>query len=439
MLHISWLKGESRWQAKIPYKNAYGLTEHILRKRGGPKVDPRLALADLIPVRDKILKELALGTEVKDLVSLAQSMTVRQWIERYLRTEIGLDERTLEGYAQLLAFAIADLGHIQLLLLTETHVRQWIVDMVERADDPEVGFGMPTVVHALKKLKTCLEVAVDRKAETGLEVNVARRLSVTKIAKRKLVNKLADYVTDPSETGRLVAACYITVDGERQLSYMAALPLLATDAGMRRSELSGLQWGDLNLDGPKPTITFKRHAVTTGKGAKRKTRLVPGTKTSQGEYATRPLSPETAQALREAKVALLKHKVRAGKKWLAGQVGRANYVIPSDPTAPGAFVFPTAQGDLYEPSSLNSWFVQTICKRAGITTKSLHSLRHDCATFLLTAGVPITVVAKHMRHSNPQITAKTYSHLIESQESLAPDTMSAIWQAVFAPAEDVAV
>jgi len=439
MLHISWLKGESRWQAKIPYKNAFGLTEHLLRKRGGPKCDPRLALAELIVVRDKVLFDMAKGRDVSEIMAASKGMTLAQWVNVYLSSATELSAKTRENYEGLLAWAVRDLGHIQLTLLTETQIAQWVVKMTQEADDPEVRFGISTVVMALKRLKTCLEVAVKRRAETGLEVNYAHRVSVTREARRRSVNKLAEYTTHPSETRRLFEACWVLDRGQRKQSYLGALILLATDAGMRRSEIAGLFWGDLDLDSANPTITFRRHVVTAGKDKLRKSKFVPGSKTSQGKYAELRISPPVAQALREAKVLLIEHKLAARASWKTDTVGRCDYKVPSAPAAPDSLVFPKADGSVWEPAELGMWFSR-ICKRAGITTKSLHSLRHDCATFLITSNkVPLTVVSKQMRHSSTQLTADTYSHLLKTQETLASDTMGDIWTTTFADGEDVAV
>jgi integrase len=99
-----------------------------------------------------------------------------------------------------------------------------------------------------------------------------------------------------------------------------------------------------------------------------------------------------------------------------------------DPVAPEALIFPAEDGDAWKPRAISNWFVGTLCPKAGITTKSLHSMRHDCATFMLSAGVPLTVVSKHMRHANSAITADTYAHLLRSQESLGAEERGAIWQ-----------
>jgi integrase len=418
MLHISWLAGENRWQAKIPYKDEYGKSKHKYLKKGG--LDWRVALAELIPLRDAEQKGIVQGKQ--PLLGKGKHMTVAQWVEEYLATSVNIEANTREGYAGLLRDHVCKyLGHIPLVGLTEGQVNHWLAEMIEKSGDPEVRFGLMTPVMALKRFKTCLEVAVDRKFRDD---NPARRCSITKLTKRRKVNKLANYKTDPSETARLVAACGPT--------YMAAMILLATDVGMRRSEIVALRWIDLDLEAAQPTITFRNHAVTFGAGANRRTNLSQGTKTSDGKMSTRPVTPFVAQALLEARTRLARHWDAAGKKWRAGQVGRGGYVIPSNPIAPEALVFPMADGDMYDPGTLNNWFVQTICRRAGITTKSIHSLRHDCATFMLAKGAPLTVVSHHMRHSNPQITATTYSHLISSQDTLATSILGGIWGEAFA-------
>ena len=44
---------------------------------------------------------------------------------------------------------------------------------------------------------------------------------------------------------------------------------------------------------------------------------------------------------------------------------------------------------------------------------TLHELRHSCATWLFSLGVPITVISKIMRHRDIATTMSTYTHLIK--------------------------
>jgi len=67
-------------------------------------------------------------------------------------------------------------------------------------------------------------------------------------------------------------------------------------------------------------------------------------------------------------------------------------------------------------STVNSR-LRTICKKAGIPTISLHSLRHIHASILIFAGVSIASVAKRLGHSSITTTQETYLHIIQELEN----------------------
>ena len=61
---------------------------------------------------------------------------------------------------------------------------------------------------------------------------------------------------------------------------------------------------------------------------------------------------------------------------------------------------------------------------AGITTGSLHTLRHTAATLALTSGVPVHIVAARLGDSPTEI-LKTYAHLLPQSDKLAAEQIAA--------------
>jgi integrase len=60
--------------------------------------------------------------------------------------------------------------------------------------------------------------------------------------------------------------------------------------------------------------------------------------------------------------------------------------------------------------------------RAGVPRVRFHDLRHSAATFLVSRGVPIAVVAQILGHSSIRVTGGTYSHVsIEMQRQAMND------------------
>lgn len=60
---------------------------------------------------------------------------------------------------------------------------------------------------------------------------------------------------------------------------------------------------------------------------------------------------------------------------------------------------------------------------AGIKHINIHGLRHSHASYLISLGVPITVISKRLGHKTPKITLDTYSHMYDSDESSVADIM----------------
>jgi len=62
-------------------------------------------------------------------------------------------------------------------------------------------------------------------------------------------------------------------------------------------------------------------------------------------------------------------------------------------------------------STVKSAF-QRICGAAGVPYRSFHTLRHTCASLLLSQNATLKVVQRHLRHKDVKITLGTYSHLL---------------------------
>lgn len=57
--------------------------------------------------------------------------------------------------------------------------------------------------------------------------------------------------------------------------------------------------------------------------------------------------------------------------------------------------------------------------RAGISGATLHDLRRTCGSLLLSRGVPLIVVSRHLGHATPQVTATVCAHLLRDSQLAA--------------------
>ncbi|MGG3282767.1 tyrosine-type recombinase/integrase [Paenibacillus solani] len=95
------------------------------------------------------------------------------------------------------------------------------------------------------------------------------------------------------------------------------------------------------------------------------------------------------------KMRRLKLEMKAKDKWLGGE---KNYVFHSGSGKPYYHTTPSQRW--------TEW-----CKKNGFRNVSLHGLRHTNATYLLSQGASIKEIQQQLRHSTPQITTQTYTHV----------------------------
>lgn len=170
--------------------------------------------------------------------------------------------------------------------------------------------------------------------------------------------------------------------------------MLAATTGMRRGELLGLRWSDVDLKASRLRIrqirTVARYKVstTTPKTAK-------GTRTIA-------LDPATAVALRTHRTAQKAERLAWG----------AAYQNQSD------LVFTREDGSAIHPELFSSWFGQH-CRRSGLPRVRLHDVRHAYVTALLSAGVPLKVVSQRVGHASPTVTMTIYQHVLSGDDEAA--------------------
>ena len=173
---------------------------------------------------------------------------------------------------------------------------------------------------------------------------------------------------------------------------LAPLYRLAVDAGMRRGELCGLRWSDVDLDAG--TITVSHALVQIG------SQVVPSKpKTDAGTDRTVHLTQGTITALKSWKANQARERLSAGDSWT--DLG---------------LVFTDGLGNPLQPKSLSQRFVRTAAK-AGLRPIRLHDLRHLSASIGYAAGEDEWQISRRLGHSDPSFTKRVYTDLWESTKA----------------------
>ena len=184
---------------------------------------------------------------------------------------------------------------------------------------------------------------------------------------------------------------------------------------MRRGEVLGLHWEDVDLDAR--TLTVRRRVNRVGKGLGLIVR--DGAKSDSG-VRTVVLPQLVVQALRAHRSHQLEDRRVAGTSWKGPDY--------ADGKATG-FIFTSEIGTVLEPRKVDSYF-DSVRERAGLDSHTFHGLRHDFAGLLLAAGVPGRVVMEMMGHADYAITANIYQHVPDELQRLAADHLDAMLSAV---------
>ncbi|GHD78179.1 tyrosine-type recombinase/integrase [Streptomyces goshikiensis] len=192
------------------------------------------------------------------------------------------------------------------------------------------------------------------------------------------------------EAARFLAYCH-RADPE-----LADLFEFLIGTGVRKGEALGLHWNDVHLAEGVLYVRCTLSAIDNN-------RLVittPKTRSSRGWVA---ISPRVATALRHH----------------AGTTPRT-HADPGDPFT--GLVFCRPDGRPLGPHQVLDRLHQ-LSTDAGVPRITVHDLRHLAATITITAGVPLTVVSKTLRHSTLSTTANIYSHLTQQAALEAVDTI----------------
>jgi integrase len=187
-----------------------------------------------------------------------------------------------------------------------------------------------------------------------------------------------------------------SVKGDR----LYAAWLLVITTGMRRGELLGLRWEDIDL--------------ATGQVHIRQTRIVINNavvlsepKTESGERELW-LDAATLAALRTHRARQGREKLLVGPRWVDS-----------------GLVFTRPDGQGIHPQRFSAWFQQRT-RAAGLPPIRLHDVRHSYATAGLLAGIDNKIMSERLGHADPYFTAKTYQKVLKEMDQAAAETVAAV-------------
>jgi len=238
------------------------------------------------------------------------------------------------------------------------------------------GLAAQTAKHVHKVLNDGLEMAV----KWGkIEANVAKLVKAPKVPKKEM------RVWNEEQ----LAQFFREFTNERYYT----LFLVAATTGMRRGEVLGLKWQDIDFEQAK--LSVRRAYVRGYEGY-----MFQEPKTSAG-VRTIALQEQTITALK-------KHR-----RWqLADRLASEHYQNHD-------LVFCKQDGGPLTPQQLEGVWYYFFRKKTKLPYIRFHDLRHTHASLLLKAGVHPKVVSERLGHSSVTITLDRYSHLLPGLQEAA--------------------
>jgi integrase len=232
------------------------------------------------------------------------------------------------------------------------------------------GLSTTTVHHLHAVIHRALARAVQ---QSEVARNVADLVDPPGIAKLQML------VLTGQQPARLLSA----LEGER----LEALFVVALSAGLRRGELLGLRWKNVDLDRGVLAVTGSLQGTT------RDTLVIGSPKNGRSRAVA--LGPQAVDALREHRARQVDERLRAGSLWTHLDLD---------------LVFADEFGRYLSPTTLTS-ALDRVLRQAGLPDIRFHDLRHSAATLMLSHGVHPKVVSEMLGHSSVGITLDLYSHV----------------------------
>ena len=315
------------------------------------------------------------------------SITVGQYLEEWLGS-LGmaqLEAATVSWYRSAVQRHIVPvLGGVKLARLSPTMIESFMAEKAQHGRlDGAGGLGPVSV----RRLQVTLHKALDAAVRKGMLLRNPCDLA------DKVKLPASDVTLDvwtPHELTRFVAAT--------STDRLAALWRLDAMTGLRRSEVCGLGWPDLDLEGGRLSV---RRAVVIVNGMPH----VKPPKTARSRR-TVELDSQTVAVLREHRKAQLEERLRAGTAW-----------------TPGEWVFTNEIGIPLRPDWVGRRF-STLVEAAGLRPIPMRMLRHSHATALLAAGEHPKVVQERLGHSSISITLDTYSAVLPNMQRDAVERLA---------------
>jgi integrase len=367
-------RGKSSWRIKfdVCYDATTGKRKYHVETVRGSK-------ADAVTLLSKRLAERGEG-QLVERTTITVAAYAKHWLENIAPAKASA--RTRERYAELVEKHIAPhLGAVALQKLDGTRIDAFYTKLLTAGRlDGKGGLSPQTVRHIHRLLSQIFASAV--------KAQKLRHSPMLTVQAAPSVPRPKIEVLTPLELATLLAHL------KGRPLYMPVL--VAASTGLRRGEVLGLRWSDIDFE--KATLQVAQSVELVGH--------MLSVKEPKTDRSRRVVTmPE------QLVIELRAYRKEHAELCLALGLGRVDLVFPRWP-----------DDGLRHPSRFSKAFASEV-KAATVSPITFHGLRHTHLTHLLRSGVPVHVVSARAGHANPTVTLNAYSHLLEGDQEKAAAVM----------------
>jgi integrase len=363
---------------------------------------------------------------IRGILASPDQVTLSDYADRWLK-QIDVREVTRDTYKYELGLVMPMLGKKRLKELEPTDIKNALTKLSttsakRRKDGKLIDTGKPlssrTVSHARGRLKTLL-----REAVTDQIIYVSPAEAVKPIKKHRTERPHIALDFEPAARLHEIGTALF----QAGVCRLWVAVFTAVSIGLRRSEVMGLRWQDVDLE--KSMIQI-RHTATVNKGVPNRAEL---TKTSHSKRDIL-IPPSLKAALEAHRQMQLKERETAEDAWqntgavFATKTGE--WVHPDNFERAVSDIEKWSSWEFYnEPDKRGVARGHRMFKaieRPGIEALiqdgealphlTPHDLRHTYATLALRSGVPVEVVSKNLGHADIATTYRIYRHVLDSEK-----------------------
>ena len=373
------------WSIVIDTKDAEGKRKRKWITFRGNKLDAQTKLNEILVSLDK------------DTYVDTSKMTLGQWLtEWFAVAKAGLRPATVDRYQSILDLRLTTSPTAKILLqkLRPSHLEAYYAAQT-------VSGSTLTLDHAI--LHSALDKAVrDRLVAT----NVASLLGK---GKPRAGGNKSDEARKHAWSAHEAAAF---LDAAKAASpQTAAFYATALDTGMRKGELGGVRWANVDLDAGKVRVVEQLH----------KTGAAP-------EWGpTKTGKPRTIDIDRGTVILLREHRRNQAELKMRNRGSYADHGLVFAKEWTDVLRHGETLGQPLQLNNLGQREYAQLTKTANVRRIKFHGLRHTCATLLLQAGTPVHVVSERLGHSKVSMTMEVYAHVLPGDQASAAATLGALF------------